>query len=137
MTPLESEVWSREQQYWDLMTEARVEEYMALWHDDFAGWPPWSSEPVRKSDIRREVTRGLANIRPGSYRAQLEALSIRVQGDFAFVFYRASATGLDRAGRQFEERYRIHHTWWRTNSGWKIIEGMGANESVSNAPSHT
>jgi hypothetical protein len=40
-------------------------------------------------------------------------------------------TGLDLSGVPFEEHYRIHHTWWRTTSGWKIIEGMGADVTGS------
>ena len=51
-----------------------------------------------------------------------------MDGYMAFVFYRVGATGLNGNGQPFEERYRIHRTWWRTPSGWKIIEGMGAIE---------
>jgi ketosteroid isomerase-like protein len=126
----EKEIWSCEQRYWDLLAAASIDEYMSLWHDEFTGWPPSRTEPVTKAGIRDAAMQSLANIRPGSYRARVQPLSIRIHGDFAFVFYRVAATGIDLAGNPFDERYRIHHTWWRTPNGWKIIEGMGAEESA-------
>ena len=128
MSPAEQKVWSGEQRYWDLRTAGKTEEYMTLWHEEFTGWPRTSAQPSVKADVRSEVSNILKNTRPGSYVARLQPLSVRIHGDFAFVFYRVQAARVDAAGNRVETRIRIHHTWWHTPSGWKIIAGMSAND---------
>jgi len=128
MSPEEREVWSGEQRYWDFRTAGKIDEYMTLWHQDVTAWPRTLAKPGGKNDVRREVSNLLTNTRPGSYTVRLEPLSVHLNDDFAFVFYRAHASRLDAAGNRVETHGRIHHTWWHTQSGWQIIAGMGADD---------
>jgi ketosteroid isomerase-like protein len=123
MSPAQREVWSGEQRYWDLRTAGRIDDYMSLWLDEFTGWPLSSPEPVGKAGVREELTNSLAKAPPGSLTVTLEPLSIRIHGDFAFVFYRVHAL---RSNAQTTAR--IHHTWFHTPGGWKIIAGMSARD---------
>lgn len=118
MSPEQRDVWSGEQRYWDLRAAGKIDEYMALWDDEFTGWPQTTKEPIGKDGIRAEVLRQIAEERgTGGSKVTLEPLSVRIHGDFAFVFYRV----------HFEKAsVRIHHTWRRTPAGWKIIAGMSA-----------
>jgi uncharacterized protein DUF4440 len=115
MSPEQLEVWAAEERYWTLRAAGKISEFMALWDDEVAGWPHTTDGLITKSDIRDEVTRQIAA--ESNSHAALEPLSVRIHSDFAFVFYRV------RLGR---ESFRIHHTWHRTPTGWKIIAGMSA-----------
>jgi ketosteroid isomerase-like protein len=113
----EREVWAAEERYWALRSAGDIDGFMALWDDQFAGWPHTTGAPITKNDVRGEVSRQLAA--EGASRPRLERVSVRVHGDFAFVFYRVRFGG---------ETFRIHHAWRRTIDGWKIIAGMSARE---------
>jgi ketosteroid isomerase-like protein len=130
MSPEQRDVWSGEQRYWDVRTAGKLEEFMRLWDDEFTGWPSYSKTPLSKADLRVEIENEIANTRQSSYRADLEPLSVRVHGDFAFVFYRVHATRTDASGKKIESIIRIHHSWRRTPAGWKIIAGMSASDKA-------
>jgi ketosteroid isomerase-like protein len=83
-------------------------------------------EPGTKADMRTNVAGILRDTRPGSYTVDLEPFAIRIEGDFAFIFYRTHEVRTDLNGNRREARFRIAHTWWRTPQGWQIIAGMGA-----------
>src|ERR1051325_8893916 len=110
-SPAEQEVWERELKYWDYRTTGKIEEYMALWHDDFVGWPAALSQPGSKGDIRKRFENEVHSSRPGSFTIKLEPLSVRVYGDIAAVFYRARYDRVDNAGTRIETYVRITHTW--------------------------
>ena len=127
-TPAEKEVWQGEQKYWDFRTAGKIDEYMSLWHDEFVGWPTGNARPGGRADIRKRIETELARTRPGSYKAKLEPLSVRVFDDVAVVFYRADTVRVDTAGTSVEAHLGITHTWKRTPQGWKIIAGMSAED---------
>jgi ketosteroid isomerase-like protein len=125
----EQEVWERELQYWDFRTSGKIDQYMALWHDDFFGWPAANTKPGGKDDIRKRFESELGNSRPGSFTVKLEPLSVRIYGDVAAVFYRAGYGRVDNTGTRIEAHVRITHTWRRTAGVWKIIAGMSAEDA--------
>ena len=126
----EQEVWKEEVKYWDLRTSGKLDEHMALWHEDVVAWGSTLQRPGAKADIRSNVAAVLRDTRPGSYTAHLEPLVVRINGEFAFVFYRAEEVRTDLSGNLRKSRVRVTHTWWRTTNGWKIIAGMGATDSI-------
>ena len=125
----EQEVWQEEVKYWDSRTPGKLDEHMALWHENVIAWGSTLQKPGAKADIRDNVAGVLRDTRPGSHAAHLDPLVVRINGDFAFVFYRANEVRTDLSGKRRESRFRVTHTWWRTPSGWKIIAGMGATDS--------
>ncbi|MGD1072376.1 MAG: DUF4440 domain-containing protein [Bryobacteraceae bacterium] len=126
LSDAQREVWNLELRYWHTRTSGKLEEHMSLWHDEVAAWGSMLDAPGTKADMRNNVAGILQDTRPGSYTCDLEPFSIRVEEDFAFVFYRTHEVRTDLAGDRREARVRIIHTWWRTPQGWQIIAGMGA-----------
>jgi ketosteroid isomerase-like protein len=129
LSAAQQEVWKEELRYWNLRTAGKIDEHMALWHEDVTAWGSTLQKPGTKADVRDNVAGVLRDTRPGSYTADLEPLVIRIHGEFAFVFYRVREVRSDLAGNRRESRVRVTHTWWRTRGGWQIIAGMGAADS--------
>ncbi len=50
-TKEEDAVWARERAYWQAVQTNNLQDYRALWRDDFLGWPVTSPEPARKTHI--------------------------------------------------------------------------------------
>ena len=128
------DVWKEELKYWNLRTAGKLDEHMALWHEDVIAWGSTLQKPGTKADVRSNVAEVLRDTRLGSYTTDLEPLVVRIQGEFAFVFYRVHEVRSDLAGNRRESRVRVTHTWWRTRRGWQIIAGMGASDSNSAIP---
>jgi ketosteroid isomerase-like protein len=112
------DVWSCEQRYWNLRTTGKIDEYMSLWDEEFTGWPLFDAAPITKAGIRTHIENEVADPHRIT-KVELDPLSVRIHGDFAFVFYRLKAA---------DGLFRMHHTWHRTPEGWKIIAGMSARE---------
>jgi ketosteroid isomerase-like protein len=128
LSAAEQQVWEREVQYWEFRTTGKIDEYMALWHDDFVGWPAANLQPGDKGAIRKRFEHEVHNSRPGSFTVKLEPLSVRICDDIGAVFYRSRYDRVDNAGTRIETHVRITHTWRRTAGVWKIIAGMSAEE---------
>ncbi len=122
----ETQVWQLEKAYWEYVKTNDLEKYRALWHENFLGWPFVSSAPVRKDHITDWITANTSkNIKLQSY--SVEELAIQVTGDIAIDYYRVNATwGNGEAAEAKTDRFRITHTWIRTQGTWQIIGGMSA-----------
>ena len=115
----ETQVWNLEKTYWEYVKTNDLEKYRALWHDDFVGWPPLSSAPVRNEDVTGWITE---NISKG-----IKQLAIQVIRDAATVHYRITLVWVGPSPTESNtELFRVTHTWIRTRGGWQIIGGMGA-----------
>jgi hypothetical protein len=44
----ETQVWNLEKAYWEYVKANDLEKYLALWHEDFVGWPLSDSAPCGK-----------------------------------------------------------------------------------------
>jgi ketosteroid isomerase-like protein len=116
----EKQVWNEEQDYFRYLKTKDLKNFMALWGDDFVGWPDYTALPVRKREIRTSVAEEFQN--PASSLPLLTRPSpeaITAFDDIALTFYfwpemdKTSAT-----------TYRIMHVWQHRNGGWHIIGGM-------------
>jgi len=47
----EKAVWKQENAYWEYVKAMDMDRCKALWHENFVGWPSWSSQPTRKAHI--------------------------------------------------------------------------------------
>jgi ketosteroid isomerase-like protein len=122
----EMEIWNLEKAYWDYVKANDLEKYRALWHEDFVGWPLFSSVPVQKDHITDWITDNISKgMQLQSY--SLEQLAIHVTGDIAVTHYRIKMNWANRKGPEATtEALRITHTWIRTHGTWQIIAGMSA-----------
>ena len=129
LSAAQQEVWKEELTYWNLRTAGKLDEHMALWDGDVIAWGSALPKPGTKADVRDNLAGILRDTRPGSYTVDLDPLGIRIQGEFAFVFYRAHEVRSDLAGNRKESRLRVTHTWRHAPRGWQIIAGMGATDT--------
>jgi ketosteroid isomerase-like protein len=123
----EAQIWNLEKAYWEYVKANDLQNYRALWHDDFVGWPFVSPAPVRKDHITDWITNNTSkglNLRSYS----IEQLAVRVTGDIAIDHYRIKANWAkgDSGDVLQTDAMRITHTWIRTNGTWKILGGMSA-----------
>ena len=122
----EAQIWNLEKTYWEYVKANDLERYRALWHEDFVGWPLFSSAPVRKDHVTDWMT---ANTSKGeklqSYA--IEQLAVHVTGDIAVNHYRIkmSWTG-SKPTDAHTDTLRVTHTWIRARGTWQIIGGMSA-----------
>ena len=123
----EAQIWNLEKAYWEYVKANDLQNYRALWHDDFVGWPFVSPAPVRKDHITDWITNNTSKgLKLQSY--SIEQLAVRVTGDVAIDHYRIKANwARDDPGEVMRtDSMRITHTWIRTNGTWQILGGMSA-----------
>jgi Domain of unknown function (DUF4440) len=83
----ETQVWNLEKAYWEYVKANDLEKYRALWHDDFVGWPLFSSTPLRKDHVTDWITENMSKgIKLQSF--SIEPLAVQVTCDVAIVHYR-------------------------------------------------
>src|SRR5215469_17881655 len=85
LTKEQQEVWNREEAYWNAMRSRDAKAFVALWHEDFVGWPHFDEEPIHKSDLRKNPFRAFRTDVIQTYEVTRKA--VQVFGDTAVVFY--------------------------------------------------
>ena len=122
----ETQVWNLEKAYWEYVKANDLEKYRALWHDDFVGWPLFSSAPVRKDQVTDWITANMSEgVKLQSF--SIEQLAIQVIRDTAINHYRIKMVWAGPSPTESNtEVLRATHTWIRTHGAWQIIGGMAA-----------
>jgi len=122
----ETQVWNLEKAYWEYVKANDLEKYRALWHDDFVGWPLFSSAPVRKDQVTDWITANMSKgVKLQSF--SIEQLAIQVTGDIAINHYRIKMGWAGPGPTESDtEILRATHTWLRTGNTFQIIGGMAA-----------
>jgi hypothetical protein len=124
------QVWKEEEAYWRYVKAGAVEDYLALWHADFTGWPCITPAPARKNTIGDWVRDIRDNGWGFSYELKREA--VQVFGEVAIVFYTATSnydfgdSPPSWAGPRWIQptTWKYTHTWQRDGDSWLIIGGM-------------
>lgn len=129
LSPEQRQVWSQEEKYWEFVKAEDRDSYVALWDENFVGWPFTSAEPIRKEQIRRDPFIMLHERKLQS--AQLEPKAVEMFKDVAIVHYRVTAIYEFKEGGTGKQVARITHTWRRTNGSWLIIGGMSVIEQAA------
>jgi len=121
-----AQVWELEKAYWEYVKVNDLEKYRALWHEDFLGWPSFSSTPLRKDHITDWITRNTSEgVKLQSYA--IEQLGIQLTGDIAINHYRVKMVWSGPGPTESKtEVLRITHTWLKSHGSWRIIGGMSA-----------
>lgn len=121
-------VWQMEETYWRLVASGNVEDYVALWHDDFVGWPCFSWTPTGKENIGSWVEEIRDNNWTLTYELKPEA--VQLFGDVAVVHYAAEyifGYG-DGTSKGKGDWRKFTHTWMKVADDWQIIGGMCADQ---------
>jgi ketosteroid isomerase-like protein len=122
LSPEQEQVWSMEEKYWQIVEARDREGYIALWDEEFVGWPYDSPAPVRK-DVIRSDTFGKFE---GLTKFQLEPKAVQVFKGVAIAYYTVTAAYAPKIGTNEVVAFRCMHTWRKTNGVWLIIGGMSA-----------
>ena len=127
MSAREQEVWRFEEDYWKYVKARDLESYLSLWHEDFVGWPGFSTKPVRKDSI------GDWTQDPDSKLTayELRPAAVQLFGNTAVTHYAVSIRWSNRSGETESEVSRITHTWMKDGERWLIIGGMSAPLATS------
>ena len=122
----ETQVWNLEKAYWEYVQANDLEKYRALWHDNFVGWPLFSSAPLRKHNVTDWITANMSKgVELQSYA--IEQLAIQVTRDIAINHFRVKMVWAGPGPTELDTVVlRITHTWLRAHGTWQIIGGMAA-----------
>jgi ketosteroid isomerase-like protein len=111
-----------EEKYWQIVEARDREGYIALWDEDFVGWPDNCAAPLRKDLIRSDTFGTLRDMK----NFHLEPKAVQVIQDVAITFYVVTAAYTPEGGNHEEVTFRCTHTWRRVNGVWLIIGGMSS-----------
>jgi ketosteroid isomerase-like protein len=120
------QAWAGEEAYWRYVKAHDTKSYLALWADDFNGWPISNQHTIHRSEIAAFVTKGGSMSHVVAYT--LERESVEVHGDAVVTFYRVKETRQNAAGAEVTTTYRMTHTWMKRGGAWKIVASMSAEE---------
>jgi ketosteroid isomerase-like protein len=123
----EQSLWNLEHAYWRYVQDNDLPAYLALWHQDFLGWPSVSPAPLHKDHITDWITsqtsKGLA-----FKSIELKPAAIQFTGNIALTCYWITYKLLDKDGNGSTHTLRVTHTWLNDGENWRIIGGMSMPE---------
>lgn len=122
-TAEEKAVFAGEEAYWRYRNEGNKDAFLALFHDDFLGWPCGAPRTSDRSVLVRFVDEWFADAVARRMHATFEPEGIVLDDAFA-VTYLAATLRWEVNGEESRKGEKIVHTWKRTADGWKIIGGM-------------
>ena len=127
-TSEQREVWKNEEAYWLHRAHGNIQEWAALLHDDFAGWPSWAAMPIDKAAGKRSIEDEVKSAQILFY--DIRPTAITLFGDVGIVYYYISMTKrADNRDQSISGRYL--HVWLKQASNWKMIGGDSVPSSKS------
>jgi ketosteroid isomerase-like protein len=124
LSPEQEQVWRMEERYWQVVEARDGEGYIALWDEDFVGWPDNCAAPIRKGAIRSDTFATLRDMKD----FHLDPKAVQVFQNVAITFYMVTAAYTPKGGNHEKVTFRIAHTWRKVNGVWLIIGGMSSPE---------
>lgn len=118
------QVWAGEQAYWRDVKTHEVTDYLALWSDDFNGWPISDEHPIHRTDIAAFVTKNGSLSQVASYELHRE--SVEAHGPAIITYYRVTVRRRNPRGSLTPTTYRMTHTWMKRGGRWQIVGSMSA-----------
>lgn len=123
---IKNEIWQLEENYWKYVKEKDYQSYITLWDDNFLGYPSNNTigDKAHITDWMKEMYQ-----QPGIFNYTLTRKVENLFGDIAIVFYDVSHNFTNDKNEVLKSgSFKIIHTWKKTEKGWLIIGGMGANK---------
>lgn len=123
---IKNEIWQLEENYWKYVKERDYQSYGKLWDENFLGYPSNNTvgDKAHITDWMTEMYK-----QPGVFNYKLTRKVENVFGDIVIVFYDVSHNFTNDKNEVVKTgHFKIIHTWKKTENGWLIIGGMGANK---------
>jgi catechol 2,3-dioxygenase-like lactoylglutathione lyase family enzyme len=124
---IKNEVWQLEENYWKYVKDKDFKSYINLWDENFIGYPSNNiiGNKAHITDWMTEMYKG----KTGVFNYQLTRKVENVFGDIVIVLYDVSHSFTNDKNEVVKNgNFKITHTWKKTDKGWLIIGGMGANK---------
>lgn len=119
-SPVQNEVWQREETYWKMVIARDDAGYLDLWDESFVGWPSFERSPSGK-DSFRAMPFGPTSSWTSSYK--FEQREVHTHGETIITFLQVRLTQSENG--QVEERIvRLTHAWQKHDGIWRIVSGM-------------
>ena len=123
---IKNDIWQLEENYWKYVKEKDYQSYGKLWDENFLGYPSNNTvgDKAHITDWMTEMYQ-----QPGVFNYTLTRKVENVFGDIVIVFYDVSHNFTNDKNEVVKTgHFKIIHTWKKTENGWLIIGGMGANK---------
>jgi len=126
----EQTVWSLEHAYWRYAQANDLTRYLALWHENFFGWPQSYPAPSHKNHITDLITsqtgKGLA-----LKIIEFKPAGIQITGNLAATCYWVKLKWVNKDGGGVVSTNCFTHIWLKNGKDWQIISGMSMRERVT------
>ena len=124
---IQNEIWQLEENYWKYEKEKDLQSYLTLWDEKFIGYPG-NNIIGTKATITDWITDMYKN-KTGVFNYKLTRKVENVFDDIVVVLYDVSHSFTNKKNEVVKNGVlKITHTWRKTDKGWLIIGGMGANK---------
>lgn len=123
---IKNDIWQLEENYWKYVKEKDYPSYRKLWDENFLGYPSNNTvgDKAHITDWMTEMYQ-----QAGVFNYTLTRKVENVFGDIVIVFYDVSHNFTNEKNEVVKTgNFKIIHTWKKTENGWLIIGGMGANK---------
>ncbi len=122
-----NEIWQLEENYWAYVKTKDLKAYISLWDDNFIGYP--SNNIIGNKEHITDWLVELYKEKSGDYNYELTRKVENVFDNIVIVLYDVAQTWTNEKGEIAKRSdIKITHTWKKTDKGWLIIGGMGANK---------
>ena len=123
---IKDEVWQLEENYWKYVKANDMESYVALWDDQFIGYPT-NNNITAKEHITDWIT-DMYKDKSRVFNYELTRKVENVFDDIVIVLYDITQVWTNENGDIEKIPGKITHTWKKADHGWLIIGGMGAKK---------
>ena len=124
-SPAQKEVWKTVSDYWAVYAKGDVAGFMEYFHPDYSGWENDMKVPGTKEDARKWLTFAAQGSKTLVY--DIQPLSIKVWGDFAFVHYYYTVVK-ETDGKKKGEEGRWTDILSKQGGKWLLIGDHGGSE---------
>lgn len=122
-----NEVWQMEENYWKYVKANDLKSYLSLWDEQFIGYP--GNNIITGKDHITDWIVSMYKENSGKYSYVLDKKAVNVFGDIVIAMYDVTHTWTNEKNESVQKPIaKIIHTWKKTDKGWLIIGGMGANK---------
>jgi len=120
LDPAAAEIWACEEAYWELLSRGDPG-CMALYADDFVGWP--HAAPIPRD--REAMRGGVEQYARAPQSWSLELVGIAVAGPVAVVHLTRedAVSGPDDPA---VPPAKVMHTWIKIDGNWRLLGGNGS-----------
>ena len=127
MQETRNDIWQLEENYWKYVKAKDLDAYRSLWDENFIGYP--SNNIIGNKEHITDWLMELYKDKSGDFNYELTRKVENVFSNIVIALYDVTETWSNEKNEVVKKlNFKITHTWKKTDTGWVIIGGMGANK---------